>query len=242
MMPTVMQDLRYGLRMLAKNPGFTLIAVLTLALGIGANTAIFSILNQVLLRKLPVQNPDELVLLRSPGPKQGHVWSDGDDDEIFSYPLYKGLARNTSVFNGVIACYRFPASFADRGQTDRASGELVSGNYFQTLGVGAKLGRLLTPGDDQVPGAHPVLVLSYGYWSQHFGGDPGVLNRRILINNTEMTIVGVAQTGFTGIQIGQTPDIFVPMMMKGAMTPLRNGLDDWNDAWLAVLARVKSGV
>jgi len=241
-MPTLMQDLRYGLRMLAKNPGFTLIAVLTLALGIGANTAIFSIFSQVLLRKLPVQNPDELVLLRSPGPKQGHVWSDGDDSEIFSYPLYQGLARNTSVFNGVIACYRFPASLADRGQTDRASGELVSGNYFQTLGVGAKLGRLLTPGDDQVPGAHPVLVLSYGYWSQHFGSDPGVLNRRILINDTEMTIVGVAQAGFTGIEIGQTPDIFVPMMMKGAMTPLRNGLDDWNDAWLAVLARVKSGV
>lgn len=241
-MQTLWQDVRYGLRMLAKNPGFTLIAVLTLALGIGANTAIFSLLNQILLRRLPLQNSNELVLLRSPGPKQGHVWSDGDDSEIFSYPLYKGLAKNTSVFSGVIARYQFPASLADHGQTDRASGELVSGNYFQTLGVRAKVGRLLTPEDDQVPAAHPVVVLSYGYWTQHFGSDSGVLNRTILINNTEMTIVGVTQPGFTGIQVGQTPDIFVPVMMKGQMTPLRSGLEDWNDAWLAVMARRKSGV
>ena len=118
----------------------------------------------------------------------------------------------------------------------------MSGNYFQTLGVGAALGRPLTSEDDQVPGGHPVVVLSYGYWTQHFGSDSGVLNRTVLINNTEMTIVGVAQAGFTGIQIGQTPDLFVPLMMKGQMTPLRNGLDDWNDAWLAVLARRKSNV
>src|SRR6266436_5428024 len=128
-METLWQDVRYGVRMLAKNPGFTLIAMLTLALGIGANTAIFSVLNQILLRKLPVRNANELVLLRSPGPKQGHVWSDGDDSEIFSYPLYKGLSGNTSVFDGVIACYQFSASLADNGRTDRASGELVSGNY-----------------------------------------------------------------------------------------------------------------
>jgi putative ABC transport system permease protein len=241
-MQTLWQDVRYGFRMLGKNAGFTLITVLTLTLGIGANTAIFSILNQVLLRKLPVKNPHELVLLRSPGPKTGHIWSDGDDSEIFSYPLYKGISKNASVFNGVIACFQFPASLADRGQTDRASGELVSGNYFQTLGVRAEIGRLLGPEDDQVQGAHPVVVLSDGYWKQHFGGDRGVLNRRILINNTEMTVIGVAQAGFTGIQIGQTPDVYVPLMMKAQMTPLRNGLDDWNDAWLAVLARRKPGI
>jgi predicted permease len=241
-MQELLQDVRYGLRMLAKNPGFTSIAILTLALGIGANTAIFSLLNQVLLRRLPVRNPDELVVLKSPGPKHGHVWSDGDDSEIFSYPLYKGLAKNTAVFDGVIARYEFAAGIASHGQTDRGSGELVTGNYFEVLGVRPALGRALSPADDDVQGAHPVLVLSHAYWTRHFGGDAGVLNQPILVNNTEMTIVGVAQAGFSGIQVGQTPDIFVPMTMKGQMTPIRNGLDDWNDSFLAVLARRKPGV
>src|SRR5437762_7514800 len=241
-MHTLLQDVRYGLRMLGKNPGFTLIAILTLALGIGANTAIFSLLNQVLLRRLPVRNPGELVILKSPGPKRGHVWSDGDDSEIFSYPLYKGLAKNTAVFDGVIARYPFSASIASHGQTERGSGELVTGNYFDVLGVRPSLGRVLSPADDDVQGAHPVLVLSHSYWIRHFGGDAGVLNQAILVNNTVMTIVGVAQAGFTGIQVGQTPDIFVPMTMKGQMTPIRNGLDDWNDAFLAVLARLRPGV
>jgi len=241
-MHTLLQDVRYGLRMLAKNPGFTCIAILTLALGIGANTAIFSLLNQVLLRRLPVRNPGELVILKSPGPKRGHVWSDGDDSEIFSYPLYKGLAKNAAVFDGVIARYPFEASIASHGQTERGSGELVTGNYFDVLGVRPVLGRVLSPADDDVQGAHPVLVLSHAYWTRHFGGDAGVLNRAILVNNAEMTIVGVAQAGFSGIQVGQTPDIFVPMTMKGQMTPIRNGLDDWNDSFLAVLARRKPGV
>ena len=241
-MHELIQDVRYGLRMLGKNPGFTAIAILTLALGIGANTAIFSIFNQVLLKRLPVRNPEELVVLKSPGPKHGHVWSDGDDSEVFSYPLYKGLAKNTSVFDGVIARFAFNASIASHGQTDRGAGELVSGNYFEVLGVRPSLGRVLSPADDDVQGAHPVLVLSHGYWTQHFGGDAGVLNHTILVNNTEMTVVGVAQASFTGIQVGQTPDIFVPMTMKGQMTPVRNGLDDWNDSFLAVLARRKPGV
>jgi len=241
-MHTLLQDVRYGLRMLGKNPGFTLIAILTLALGIGANTAIFSLLNQVLLRRLPVRNPGELVILKSPGPKRGHVWSDGDDSEVFSYPLYKGLAKNTAVFDGMLARFQFAASIASRGQTERGSGELVTGNYFDVLGVRPALGRVLSPADDDVQGAHPVLVLSHAYWERHFGGDAGVLNRAILVNNTEMTIVGVAQAGFSGIQVGQMPDIFVPMTMKGQMTPIRNGLDEWNDSFLAVFARRKPGV
>jgi putative ABC transport system permease protein len=241
-MQELLQDVRYGLRMLAKTPGFTVIAILTLGLGIGANTAIFSLLNQVLLRRLPVRNPQELVVLKSPGPKRGHVWSDGDESEIFSYPLYKGLAKNMAVFDGVLARYEFAAAVASHGQTERGSGELVSGNYFEVLGVRPVLGRVLSPADDDVQGAHPVLVLSHAYWTRHFGGDAGVLNQTILVNNTEMTIVGVAQSGFTGIQVGQMPDIFVPMTMKGQMTPIRNGLDDWNDSFLAVLARRKPGV
>src|SRR5438876_2665981 len=241
-MQTLWQDVRYGLRMLGKNPGFTLIAILTLALGIGANTAIFSLLNQVLLRRLPVRSPGERVVLKSPGPKRGHVWSDGDDSEVFSYPLYKGLAKNTAVLDGVFARYQFAASIASHGQTERGSGELVTGNYFDVLGVRPILGRVLSLADDDVQGAHPVLVLSHSYWMRHFGGDAGVLNQGILVNNTEMTIVGVAQAGFSGVQVGQTPDIFVPMTMKGQMTPIRNGLDDWNDSFLAVLARRKPGV
>lgn len=241
-MQELWRDIRYGLRVLAKNPGFTFIAVVTLALGIGANTAIFSLLNQVLLRRLPVRNPQELVVLKSPGPQHGHVWSDGDSSEIFSYPVYKGLAKNTTVFDGVIAKYEFAASIATHGQTDRGSGELVSGNYFDVLGVRPALGRVLSPDDDNAQGAHPVLVLSHAFWERNFGSDGGVLNRTILVNNTEMTIVGVAQNGFSGIQVGETPDIFVPMTMKGQMTPIRNGLDDWNDQFIAILARIKPGM
>ena len=241
-MHALWQDVRYGLRMLAKNPGFTAIAVLTLALGIGANTAIFSLLNQILLRQLPVKNPGELVLLRSPGPRTGHVWSDGDDSESFSYPIYKGLRDNNSVFSGVLGRFAFSASIASHGHTERGSGELVSGNYFEVLGVRPALGRVFTQEDDRVAGARPVAVLSHAYWLRQFGGDRGVLNQTLLINNTAMTVVGVAQAGFLGIQIGQSSDVFVPLMMKGQMTPIRSGLEDWNDYWMAVLARRKPGV
>jgi predicted permease len=235
-------DVRYGLRMLGKNPGFTAIAILTLSLGIGANTAIFSIFNQILLKRLPVKEPNRLVMLKSPGPKRGHVWSDGDDAEIFSYPLYKGIAKNRSAFSGVFARYEFGTSVASNGETDHGSGELVSGNYFETLGVQPALGRLLTPADDVTQGAHPVVVLSHGYWTRRFASDPGILNQVILVNNTQLTVIGVAQAGFTGIQVGQSPDLFVPMMMKPQMTPIRNGLDDWNDSYLAVFARLKPGL
>ena len=135
-MQTIWQDLRYGARMLLKNPGFTVIAVLTLALGIGANTAIFSLTDQILLRSLPVERPEELVVLRSPGPKGGHVWSDGDDAASFSYPMYKDLRdRGANVFSGLLARFAIPLSVAGVGQTERADGELVSGNYFEVLGV-----------------------------------------------------------------------------------------------------------
>ena len=241
-MRAIWQDIRFGARVLAKHPGFTSIAILTLALGIGANTAIFSLVSQVLLRRLPVQNPSELVILRSPGPMRGHVWSDGDEAQSFSYPMYKGLRDANSVFSGMLARFVFPSSIATHGQTERGSGELVSGNYFDVLGVRPALGRLFMPDDDKVPGAQPVVVLSHAYWTRRFGGDPSILNQTLLVNNTELTVVGIAQAGFTGIQVGQSADIFVPLMMKAQMTPERNGLEEWDNFWLAILARRKSGL
>src|SRR5271154_4011702 len=140
-MGNFVQDLRYGLRTLGKNPGFTVIAVLTLALGIGANTAIFSLTDQVLLRLLPVRDPKELVVLRSPGPKSGHTSTDGDEAASFSYPLYKDLRDHNEAFSGMLARYSVPLSVSFQGNTERADGELVSGNYFEVLGVPAALGR-----------------------------------------------------------------------------------------------------
>jgi len=206
-MQNLWKDISFGLRMLEKSPGFTAIAVITLALGIGANTAIFSLMNQILLQRLPVKNPDQLVILRAPGPATGHVSTDGDSAESFSYPMYKGLRDNNSVFSGILARYGFSASVASHGQTDRASGEVVSGNYFEVLGVQPAIGRVFSQDDDRVPGSQPVVVLSHSYWTQHFGTDPSVLNKVLLINNVEMTVVGVSQPGFTGVQVGKIPDL-----------------------------------
>jgi predicted permease len=241
-MQTLMQDLRYGLRMLAKNPGFTAIVVLTLALGIGANTAIFSLMNQILLRQLPVQNPNELVVLHAPGPVTGHVSDDGDETESFSYPMYKALRENSATVCNMLGQYTFSASISSHGQTERGSGQLVSGNYFEALGVPPALGRVFSLDDDRVPGGHPVVVLSHAYWTRHFGGDLSILNKSLLINNVEMTVVGVARAGFSGAQVGKSPDVFVPLMMTPQMTLGQDTLDGWNDYWLKVLARRKAGV
>ena len=228
--------------MLAKNPGFTAIAVLTLGLGIGANTAIFSLMNQVLLRRLPVQNPGELVVLHDPGPLTGRLSSDGDNTESFSYPMYKGLRDASASVCGMLARSSFPASIASRGQNERDNGELVSGNYFEVLGVSPAIGRLFTLDDDRVPGGEPFVVLSHSFWHRRFGGDPSVLNKTLLVNNVEMTVVGVARAGFTGVQIGQSPDVFVPLMMTSRMTLDSTALEEWNDYWVKVIARRNPGV
>lgn len=241
-MQNLWKDITFGFRMLAKSPGFTAIAVITLALGIGANTAIFSLMNQVLLRELPIKNPDQLEILRAPGPKTGHVSTDGDSTESFSYPMYKGLRDTNAVFSGILARYGFSASVSNHGQTDRATGEVVTGNYFDVLGVQPAIGRVFSQDDDRVPGAQPVVVLSHSYWKRHFGGDPSVLNKVLLINNVEMTVVGVSQVGFTGVQVGKTPDLYVPMMMTQQMTEYGETLDGWNDYWMTLLARRKPGV
>jgi len=241
-MKSLSQDIRHGLRVLWKSPGFTAIAILTLALGIGANTAIFSLLDQVLLRRLPVAHPEELVVLHHVGSYSGRTWADGDSTESIPYPVYAALRENNnSVFSGLLGRFAVNLSVAFRGSTERAQGELVSGNYFQVLGVRYALGRLFSPEDDRVPGGHPLAVLSYGYWKSHLGGDPAVLNQPILVNNVPLTIVGVVQPGFSGVQVGQTPDIFVPLMMKAQMTPNWDGMSDWNDYWMAVIGRLRPG-
>ncbi|HEU4387481.1 MAG TPA: ABC transporter permease, partial [Blastocatellia bacterium] len=232
----------YGIRMLVGSPGLTAAAVITLALGTGANTAIFSLMDHVLLRQLPVQRPEELVILRSPGPRQGHTWSDGDDYESFTYAMYKGLRDNNTAFSGLLA--RVPAALAvaSGGETEETSGELVSGNYFEMLGVRPELGRLLTQEDDLQPGAHPIAVISHGYWVRRFAANPAILNQTLSVNGHALTIVGVSQKGFTGIQVGQQPDIFIPLMMKAQMTPFWNGLDNPKDYFLVLMGRVKSGL
>jgi predicted permease len=241
-MQSFWQDLRFGLRILAKNPGFTVIAILTLALGIGANTAIFSLTDQVLLRLLPVERPEELVVLHSPGPKTGHTWSDSDGGASFSYPLYKELRAHSEVFTGLLARFAIDVNVSGQGQTEHANGELVSGNYFEVLGVRPALGRVFTSEDETSPGANPLAVLSYGYWTRRLGADPGVLNKQFTVNGTLLTVVGVARAGFSGVQIGQVPDFFVPITMKAQMTPNWNGLDDHKDHWLAMLGRIKPGL
>jgi predicted permease len=241
-MGALLQDARYAFRMLAKSPGFTLVAILTLALGIGANAAIFSVTDQVLLRLLPVQKPEELVVLRSPGPNQGRTWSDGDSATSFSYPMYKDLRDHNPVFSGLMARFAVQASVSGRGQTELANGELVTGNYFEVLGVRPALGRVLTPQDETAPGADPQVVLSYGYWERHFGRDPSILNKQLVVNGTSMTVVGVVAPGFSGVQVGETPDVFIPITMKAQMTPNWDGLAEPHDHWLAILARLKPGM
>ncbi|HEX3119635.1 MAG TPA: ABC transporter permease, partial [Candidatus Acidoferrum sp.] len=241
-MHTLWQDIRFGIRVLGKNLGFTVIAVVTLALGIGANTAIFSLMDQILLRRLPVRNPSELVVLHDPGPKTGRVSSDGDDADSFSYPMYKGLRDGAAKAIALIARGSAEASLASQGQTERGRLELVTGNYFDVLGVTPAIGRVFSPQDDKSPGGDQLAVITYNYWTRHFAGDPGVLNKTILVNNVPMTIVGVSRNGFTGVQIGQSPDVFVPMSMAKQMTFDDTALDGWKDYWMKVLGRRAPGV
>jgi predicted permease len=238
-MGNLLQDVRFGLRTLAKNPGFTLVAVLTLALGIGANAAIFSLTDQVLLRLLPVERPQELVVLHSPGKAHGRTWNDIEGGQSFSYPMYKDLRVRNEVFTGLLGRYQVQVSVAGQGQSQLAEGELVTGNYFQVLGVRPSLGRVLSPQDETAPGANPVAVLSYGYWARHYGKDPNILNKQLTVNGNSLTVVGVARSGFTGVQVGQVPDLFIPITMKAQMTPNWDGLVDRNDHWVTMLGRLK---
>jgi hypothetical protein len=234
-------DFCFALRSFRRTPLITAVALLSMALGIGANTAIFSVLDQILLRLMPVKNPQELVIFQSIGPNSGRLWDDGTHT-TFSYPMYRDMASQNQVFTGVLARFRNPASLAYKGATERAFAELVSGNYFEVLGVGSTIGRTLTPDDDRVPGGHPLAVLSYECWRSRFGGDPSILNKTVLVNGQPMTVVGVAQAGFRGFDAGATADLFVPMAMKKQMTPGWDDLNNRRSFWLQMVARRKPGM
>lgn len=237
----MLNDLRFALRTFRRSPGFVAIAIASLALGIGANTAIFSLFDQVLLRSLPVADPGRLVLFHSEGEDPG--WAMADNLEtVYSYPMYKDFRDRSQVFDGVIARSGGSATVMEPAGAANAKVELVSGNFFEVLGVHAAMGRTILGSDDSAPGASPVVALSGAYWSSHFGADPKVLNSRILVNGHPMAVIGILDRRFLGVQSGQTPDLYVPLTMKGQISPGRDVLADIGGRWLNVIARLKAGV
>jgi putative ABC transport system permease protein len=242
-METVFQNIHYALRQLRKYPGFTLVAVVTLALGIGANSAIFSLVDQVLLKQLPVAEPDRLVMLKYTGSDTGHSSSYGGDSfQYFSYPMYRDLRDQNSVFAGMLCMFPAQVGVQWRNTPSLANSELVSGNYFSVLGLNPALGRLFVPEDSATHGASPLVVLSYRYWTQHFGSDPTVLGQGLLVNGNPFTIIGVVQPGFDSVIGGTVPDFFVPITMKAQMTPGWDELEERRSKWLNIIARLKPGV
>jgi predicted permease len=238
-----MASLKYAFRTLFKTPFVTAVAILSLALGIGANAAIFSLFDQMLLRPLPVREPERLVNLAAPGPKPGSQSCNqaGDCDVVFSYPMFKDLERAETSFSGLAAHRLFSANLAYRNQTLNGEGMLVSGSYFSVLGLQPARGRLISPADDQTVGAHPVAVLSHGYWQTRLGGDPDVLNQTIVINGQTMTVIGVAPAGFSGTTLGARPHVYVPITMRGLMQPGFRGFDNRRSYWAYVFGRLESG-
>jgi predicted permease len=238
----MLADLRYACRRLALAPGFTLVVVVTLGLAIGANTALFSIMDQLLLRRLPVRAPDELVVLDAPGYTTGSIAMFSGFSRPISYPMYRDLRDGCSGFAGVLA--RVPASVnLTRGEaTERVSAELASGNYFEVLGVEPALGRLLGPEDDRLRLGHPVVVLSHAFWTRAFGADPGVPGRGVRINGHDFTVLGVAARGFGGVEVGQSVDVFLPMAMKAWVTPAWDDMENRRVMWVTAMARLKPGV
>ncbi len=236
-------DLRQAVRSLRHSPLFTAVALLSLAVGIGANAAIFGLLDQVLLRPLPVAQPGRLALLSASRPNTGHIESNYTDDSIcFSYPLYKDLRdRQPGVFSGLLARFPVSASVAWGARSERSDAELVSGDYFSVLGVGTVLGRPFSP-EDERPGAPPVVVLSHGAWRRRFGGDPRVLGRTLRVDGHPFTVVGVVEPGFRSVAVGEAPELFVPIVQKPILTPRWQDLENRRSSWLNVLARLAPGV
>ena len=239
-----MPNIRLALRTLFKSPFITVVAILSLALGIGANSAIFSLFDQMLLRPLPVPNPNELVNFQSFGPKPGSnsCGQAGSCDEIFSYPMFRDLERAQTSFTGLAAHRNFGGSVGYQGTSLGADGVLVSGSYFPVLGLTPALGRLFTPEDDKTVGSHFVVVLSHDYWRTRFNLDPNILNQTLVINGQAMTVVGVTPRGFRGTVLGDVPAMFVPITMRGLMQPGFNGFENRRNYWAYLFGRLKPGV
>ena len=234
-------DFRLALRGLRRNPLFATVAIVSLALGIGANTAIFTLLDQLLLRKLPVKAPDELVMLYQQGPNMGSNMG----SRMHSYPLYQDLQKKAEPLAEVICRRLVPASISVDNFTERVQAEMVSGNYFTLLGVAPALGRVFNSAeDDQVYRGQPSVVLSHAYWVNRFARDPNVIGKKILVNDYPMTIVGVSAEGFAGLDPAQSPQIRVPILMKPIMMPEFEPwlfMDDRRARWVQVFGRLKPG-
>src|ERR1051326_7656746 len=240
MLARILSDVRLALRTLRRSPLFASVAILSLGLGIGANTAIFTLIDQLLLRKLPVKSPDELVMLYQDATNRGSNMG----SRMNSYPLYQDLQARAEPLAEVICRRLASASVSVDNTTERVDAELVSGNYFTMLGVKPAIGRVFNSReDDQAYMGHPVVVLSHAYWTTRFAGDPGVVGRKILVNNYPMTIVGVSAEGFGGLDPSRAPQIRVPIAMKEAMLPEYGWIhaDDRRARWVQVFARLKPG-
>jgi predicted permease len=240
-----MRTIKFALRTLFRTPFVTIVAIVSLAFGIGANSAIFSLFDQMLLRPLPVTKPHELVDLGAPGPKPGSQSCNqaGDCDAVFSYPMFRDLEKdNGNAFTGVAAHRAFGTNLSYKGQTLSSQGMFVSGSYFSVLGLQPALGRLIDSHDDQTIGDAPVVVLSHDYWQTRFGGSPAVLNDTMIVNGVTMTIVGVAPRGFEGTTLGSRPQIFAPISMRGKLQPPFKAFDNRRSYWIYLFARLKPGI
>ncbi|GAC1397757.1 MAG: ABC transporter permease [Pyrinomonadaceae bacterium] len=234
-METLLQDMRFGIRRLLKSPGFTIVALLSLVLGIGANAAIFSLVNTVLLRPLPVEKPEQLIAVYGTMHK-------GADFNLTSYPNYKDFRDRNDVFSGLLA-YRFaPMSLSHEGKGERVWGYIVSGNYFDVLGVKPMLGRAFSPEEDRTPGANPVAVMSDNCWQRRFASDSSIIGQTVLLNDHKFTIIGVAPKEFTGTEVAFAPELYVPAMMQAQIEPDNNWLNARGDDNLFLIGRLKPNV
>ncbi|SPE34951.1 conserved membrane hypothetical protein [Candidatus Sulfopaludibacter sp. SbA6] len=232
------RDLHYAARSFRKSPVFTAVAILSLALGIGANTAIFTLVDQLILRLLPIQDPERIVLLAG----MGRHYGGNNGRNALAYPMYQDIRDRNQVFSGMMCRYSLSYIVGASSQTEVVSGELVSGNYFPLLGVRPAIGRLFTADDDLHVNAHPFAVLSYAYWKTRFAGDPGIIGQTIRINNYPLAIVGIAQAGFDGVEPGLPAEVFVPMAMTPAVRPGFNQMFDRRMRWVNVYGRLKPGM